>query len=165
MQWQTVRIWQIIQQRRQRNLTFKQMQPTMSRCNVHDAGALFRCTKINRACGLNNLLYLETSLRSMLQSNCSARQLLPQRALRCRAAPVTRHAHASCTAQASLRSTPQADTEKSALETAIDNARETCEGGATGECANAWDDVEELSAEMGHKRERAKENKKDVLEE
>ena len=59
----------------------------------------------------------------------------------------------------------QADTEKSALETAIDNARETCEGGATGECANAWDDVEELSAEMGHKREGAKENKKDVLEE
>ena len=68
-------------------------------------------------------------------------------------------------AHAPLRSTPQADTEKSALETAIDNARETCEGGATGECANAWDDVEELSAEMGHKRERAKENKKDVLEE
>lgn len=59
----------------------------------------------------------------------------------------------------------QADTEKSALETAIDNARETCEGGPTGECANAWDDVEEMSASLGHKRDNAKTSKKDVLEE
>lgn len=64
-----------------------------------------------------------------------------------------------------LFSNMQADTEKSELETAINNARETCEGGPTGECANAWDDVEELSAELGHKRERAKDTKKDVLEE
>lgn len=40
-----------------------------------------------------------------------------------------------------------------------------CIAGITGECANAWDDVEELSAELGHKRDAAKSTKKDVLEE
>ncbi len=51
------------------------------------------------------------------------------------------------------------------METAIDNAKETCEGGSTGECANAWDDVEEISAALSDKRTSAQSNKKDVLEE
>jgi CP12 domain len=105
----------------------------------------------------------------LLSDDCSAGQLL---LLQLHGVPAScgwtgSHHMCSCALRAHTppRLRPQADTEKSALETAIDNARETCEGGATGECANAWDDVEELSAEMGHKRERAKENKKDVLEE
>jgi hypothetical protein len=32
-------------------------------------------------------------------------------------------------------------TDKSAVETAIDNAKEQCESGTTGECAAAWDEV------------------------
>ena len=32
-------------------------------------------------------------------------------------------------------------TDKSAVETAIDNAKEQCESGSTGECAAAWDEV------------------------
>ena len=37
-------------------------------------------------------------------------------------------------------SVPQT-TDKSAVETAIDNAKERCESGTTGECAAAWDEV------------------------
>eukprot|EP00208_Stichococcus_sp_RCC1054_P001789 CAMPEP_0206135530 /NCGR_PEP_ID=MMETSP1473-20131121/805_1 /ASSEMBLY_ACC=CAM_ASM_001109 /TAXON_ID=1461547 /ORGANISM="Stichococcus sp, Strain RCC1054" /LENGTH=116 /DNA_ID=CAMNT_0053527445 /DNA_START=65 /DNA_END=415 /DNA_ORIENTATION=+ len=59
------------------------------------------------------------------------------------------------------RATPTTD--KSAVETAIDNARETCEGGSAGECANAWDDVEEISADLAHKRDNKK--KSDPLDE
>ena len=32
---------------------------------------------------------------------------------------------------------------------AIDDAKDACEGGTSGECAAAWDNVEELSAEIG----------------
>jgi len=46
---------------------------------------------------------------------------------------------------------------------AIDDAKDACEGGTSGECAAAWDNVEELSAEASHQK--AKEVKKDPLEE
>lgn len=42
------------------------------------------------------------------------------------------------------------------IEDAIKEAEEACEGGVSGECAAAWDNVEELSAEASHKRSRAK---------
>mmetsp|Transcript_4778 Transcript_4778/g.30245 ORF Transcript_4778/g.30245 Transcript_4778/m.30245 type:complete len:109 (+) Transcript_4778:486-812(+) len=42
------------------------------------------------------------------------------------------------------------------IEEAIKEAEEACEGGVSGECAAAWDSVEELSAEASHKRSRAK---------
>ena len=45
---------------------------------------------------------------------------------------------------------------KSAVETAIDNAKETCESGSTGECAAAWDEVEEISAHISHQKEAKK---------
>lgn len=35
----------------------------------------------------------------------------------------------------------QTSADRSAIETAIDNARSTCEGDNSGACANAWDDV------------------------
>lgn len=42
------------------------------------------------------------------------------------------------------------------IEEAIKEAEEACEGGVSGECAAAWDNVEELSAEASHKRSRTK---------
>ncbi|KAK9819229.1 hypothetical protein WJX74_009586 [Apatococcus lobatus] len=41
---------------------------------------------------------------------------------------------------------------KSAVETAIENAKNTCESGSVGECAAAWDEVEELSASAADKK-------------
>uniref|UniRef100_A0A061SAD2 Cp12-domain-containing protein n=1 Tax=Tetraselmis sp. GSL018 TaxID=582737 RepID=A0A061SAD2_9CHLO len=46
--------------------------------------------------------------------------------------------------------------DKSPIETAIENAQEVCEGDDKGECAAAWDEVEELSAEAAHKRAKGK---------
>jgi len=43
--------------------------------------------------------------------------------------------------------------EKSAIETAIDAAKETCESGTAGACATAWDEVEELSASAADKKQ------------
>lgn len=51
---------------------------------------------------------------------------------------------------------------ESAIEAAIKEAQEACEGDNKGECAAAWDNVEELSAEASHKK--AKEASKDPLE-
>jgi CP12 domain len=51
-----------------------------------------------------------------------------------------------------VRASPAQTSEKSPVETAIDNAKETCESGSTGECAAAWDEVEELSADVAHKK-------------
>lgn len=42
--------------------------------------------------------------------------------------------------------------EKTALETAIDDARKTCEIDSAGRCASAWDDVEKIAAKLAHKR-------------
>eukprot|EP00887_Chlorella_sp_A99_P005409 scaffold1.g5409.t1 len=39
---------------------------------------------------------------------------------------------------------------KEAIEAAIKEAEEACAGGDTGECATAWDTVEELSAAAAH---------------
>jgi len=46
------------------------------------------------------------------------------------------------------RSTP----DKAAVETAIKEAEEKCASGSTGECAAAWDNVEEISATIAHKK-------------
>ncbi|GBF90866.1 hypothetical protein Rsub_03720 [Raphidocelis subcapitata] len=38
------------------------------------------------------------------------------------------------------------------LQEAIKEAEEVCDGGAAGECAAAWDNVEEISAAISHKK-------------
>ncbi|KIZ05217.1 Calvin cycle protein CP12 [Monoraphidium neglectum] len=43
----------------------------------------------------------------------------------------------------------------SSLEAAIKEAEETCDGGPAGECAAAWDNVEEISAAISHKKDAA----------
>ncbi|KAL0052074.1 hypothetical protein WJX82_007473 [Trebouxia sp. C0006] len=43
--------------------------------------------------------------------------------------------------------------QKSAIETAIESAKETCESGSAGACATAWDEVEELSASAADKKQ------------
>ena len=40
----------------------------------------------------------------------------------------------------------------------IAEAKEVCDSGSTGECAAAWDEVEEISAEAAHAKLRAKES-------
>jgi hypothetical protein len=52
---------------------------------------------------------------------------------------------------------------KEEITKAIDSAKETCEDGSAGECAAAWDTVEELSAEAAHKK--AKKPPLDPMEE
>eukprot|EP00878_Enallax_costatus_P026270 GHUV01028170.1.p1 GENE.GHUV01028170.1~~GHUV01028170.1.p1 ORF type:complete len:105 (+),score=26.79 GHUV01028170.1:83-397(+) len=47
-----------------------------------------------------------------------------------------------------VRSNP----EPAAVETAIKEAEEKCASGTTGECAAAWDNVEEISATISHKK-------------
>ncbi|KAL5983551.1 hypothetical protein ACLOJK_017638 [Asimina triloba] len=55
-----------------------------------------------------------------------------------------------------LAATPDRIAEK--VQESIKKAEETCaEDAATGECAAAWDEVEEVSAAASHARERAKE--------
>jgi hypothetical protein len=51
-----------------------------------------------------------------------------------------------------VMASPAQTSERSPVETAIDNAKETCESGTTGECAAAWDEVEELSATAADKK-------------
>jgi hypothetical protein len=46
------------------------------------------------------------------------------------------------------RSTP----EKGAVESAIKEAEDKCTSGTSGECAAAWDNVEEISATIAHKK-------------
>ena len=41
---------------------------------------------------------------------------------------------------------------KDAIADSIENAKDTCADGTPGECAAAWDTVEELSAEASHKK-------------
>ncbi|WIA11919.1 hypothetical protein OEZ86_002904 [Tetradesmus obliquus] len=47
-----------------------------------------------------------------------------------------------------VRSTP----EPAAVETAIKEAEDKCASGTSGECAAAWDNVEEISAAISHKK-------------
>lgn len=42
------------------------------------------------------------------------------------------------------------------LEELIQEAKELCESGASGECAALWDNIEEISAEAAHKKVREK---------
>lgn len=52
-------------------------------------------------------------------------------------------------------STPPGISEK--VKESIENAKEACAGdAASGECAAAWDEVEELSAAASHARDKAK---------
>ncbi|GMH41292.1 hypothetical protein BSKO_09202 [Bryopsis sp. KO-2023] len=56
--------------------------------------------------------------------------------------------------------------EPNSVEQAIEDAKETCkDSDNTQECANAWDTVEELSANASHKKEAAEVSKKDPLDE
>lgn len=58
---------------------------------------------------------------------------------------------------ASTSSTPEKIAEK--VQESIKNAEEACAGDPqTGECAAAWDEVEEVSAAASHARERQKES-------
>eukprot|EP00884_Botryococcus_braunii_P015343 jgi/Botrbrau1/2492/Bobra.0226s0049.2 len=41
---------------------------------------------------------------------------------------------------------------KTAIESAVEEAKKACEEGTTGECAAAWDSVEEISAAVSHKK-------------
>ncbi|WVY98210.1 hypothetical protein V8G54_030361 [Vigna mungo] len=60
-----------------------------------------------------------------------------------------------------IRATPEKIADK--VEESIKSAEETCSGGGTdAECAAAWDEVEELSAEASHAR--AKQKESDPLE-
>ncbi|KAK8914060.1 hypothetical protein KSP39_PZI023819 [Platanthera zijinensis] len=64
---------------------------------------------------------------------------------------------ASLTAARSAPSTPGGLSEK--VSESIKKAEEACgENTESGECAAAWDEVEELSAAASHARDRAKEN-------
>ena len=38
------------------------------------------------------------------------------------------------------------------VESAVQDAEKACEGGTAGECAAAWDNVEEISAAIAHKK-------------
>jgi len=38
------------------------------------------------------------------------------------------------------------------VESAVKDAEKACEGGTAGECAAAWDNVEEISAAIAHKK-------------
>jgi len=55
----------------------------------------------------------------------------------------------------------RAEPEKAAVETAIKEAEAACDGGTAGECAAAWDNVEEISAAISHKKDAAKANNTD----
>ncbi|KAL4548005.1 hypothetical protein Ndes2526B_g07217 [Nannochloris sp. 'desiccata'] len=57
-----------------------------------------------------------------------------------------------------VRSAP----EQAQIDNAVKEAQEACAGGDKGECATAWDTVEELSAAASHAKEQAK--KLDPLE-
>lgn len=55
--------------------------------------------------------------------------------------------------------------EPNSVERAIKEAEEACKDGSAQECANAWDTVEELSANASHKKDAAEGSKKDPLDE
>jgi hypothetical protein len=52
------------------------------------------------------------------------------------------------------------------IEKELEQAREVCkvDGSNSGECAAAWDAVEELQAEAAHQRKKQEETKKNSLE-
>ncbi|WPT12071.1 Calvin cycle protein CP12 [Picochlorum sp. SENEW3] len=57
-----------------------------------------------------------------------------------------------------VRSAPK----KEQIDQAVKDAEEACDGGDAGECASAWDTVEELSAAASHAKDNAQ--KEDPLE-
>merc|ERR1712057_49846 len=70
-----------------------------------------------------------------------------------RKAPVTRVARVT---KRDLRVRSKAQDMSEQLEQAIDEAKETCDDGTTADCAVAWDNVEEISAEISHKKPKSK---------
>ncbi|KAK9863317.1 hypothetical protein WJX84_004916 [Apatococcus fuscideae] len=88
---------------------------------------------------------------------------LAQRTGPCTAAPRPALRAVQVTRPAALRQVIARAEPKSAVETAIENAKNTCESGSVGECAAAWDEVEELSASAADKKT-ASESKMDPLE-
>ncbi|KAF0920024.1 hypothetical protein E2562_032507 [Oryza meyeriana var. granulata] len=71
--------------------------------------------------------------------------------------PFRRSGFAAVVVRASGPSTPPDISEK--MSESIDKAKEACaEDKASGECAAAWDEVEELSAAASHARDKLKEN-------
>eukprot|EP00898_Chlorokybus_atmophyticus_P007609 jgi/Chlat1/784/Chrsp104S01253 len=56
---------------------------------------------------------------------------------------------------------PKIDQLKDMVAKGIQQATETCEDGTAEECATAWDEVEEMSAEVAHKKTLAKEGRDD----
>eukprot|EP00775_Hariotina_reticulata_P005222 gene5222-5459_t len=75
-----------------------------------------------------------------LTTRFSARVNAPRVAVRSSVRPVL--------PKVAVRATP----EKTAVETAIKEAEEKCADGTAGECAAAWDNVEEISAAISHKK-------------
>ncbi|KIZ03327.1 hypothetical protein MNEG_4631 [Monoraphidium neglectum] len=64
-----------------------------------------------------------------------------------------------------VRMSAQPEQAQAILKDAIKEAEEVCEGGAVGECAAAWDNVEEISAAISHKKDQdAATNANDPLE-
>jgi hypothetical protein len=57
----------------------------------------------------------------------------------------------------------RAEPEKT-VEELVGSAQETCESGTAGECAAAWDEVEEVSAAMADKKQAAAAVSSDPLE-
>eukprot|EP00244_Chara_vulgaris_P011625 TRINITY_DN583_c0_g1_i5.p1 TRINITY_DN583_c0_g1~~TRINITY_DN583_c0_g1_i5.p1 ORF type:complete len:150 (-),score=31.48 TRINITY_DN583_c0_g1_i5:155-544(-) len=92
----------------------------------------------------------------------SAVQVIGSDLRRHRILPVQRRAPLSFI----VRSTsPDLDELGEKVEKSIKDAQETCESGTDGECRAAWDEVEELSAELSHKTARVKQALGDPLEE
>jgi len=59
----------------------------------------------------------------------------------------------------------RAEPAQTQVESAVQDAEKACEGGTAGECAAAWDNVEEISAAIAHKKANdAANNANDPLE-
>merc|ERR1712017_67775 len=70
-----------------------------------------------------------------------------------KAAPTSRMARVT---RRNLRVRSKAQDMSEQLEKAIDEAKENCDDGNTADCAVAWDNVEEISAEISHKKSQKK---------
>ncbi|GBG74602.1 hypothetical protein CBR_g19010 [Chara braunii] len=92
----------------------------------------------------------------------SAVQVIGSDLKRHRFVPVQRRAPLSLIVRAT---SPDLSELEEKVEKSIKDAQETCESGTDGECRAAWDEVEELSAELSHKAARVKKVLGDPLEE
>ena len=78
-------------------------------------------------------------------------------AISARPVAATRAVSARRVATAARRVVVRADPSKTPLEAAIEEAKDTCESGTSGECAVAWDTVRFYDLEREQERERERE--------